>query len=388
MRIYNKIIFLSLVFLFPACNEGGNRKFKVSGVIEGAANQPILIETMSFPNMNGQPLFTTIDTTTADADGAFELTGNLKERSISRVKLVNRPDIYFMLNLKDESVEVSGSMIDPEKQSISGSAATDVLNSFIKELRYRNIEIVEFDNQVLSQSQALGDSLTAIMEQRLDGMIDGYYDFVVQFADTTQILTNKIVAMENLLYEVHFDLILQQADKILPTADTTSVYVQELAAKVNRYKAVQEQQAAASFIGKHYTDINLPNQQGSILKLSDVQGKVILLDFWASWCRPCRQENPNLVRTYNTYKSKGFEIFSVSLDENAEDWKKAVVDDGLVWPWHVMQQKEGTNHPSDIYNVNAIPASFLINSQGIIVAENLRGEELEKAVAGLLAGDN
>ena len=99
--------------------------------------------------MNGQPLFTTIDTTTADADGAFELTGNLKERSISRVKLVNRPDIYFLLNLKHESVEVSGSMIDPEKQSISGSAATDVLNSFIKELRYRNIEIVEFDNQVL-----------------------------------------------------------------------------------------------------------------------------------------------------------------------------------------------------------------------------------------------
>ncbi len=387
MRIKNIIITLSLMLLFAACNNEGSRKFKVSGAIEGAVNQPILIETMSFPNMNGQPLFTTIDTATTDAEGAFELSGNLKERSISRIKLVNRPDIYFLLNIKDESVQVTGSMNEPEKQTIEGSAPSTVLNNFIKELRYKNIEIVEFDNQVLSQSQALGDSLTAIMEERLEGMIDGYYEFVVQFADTTQLLTNKIVAMENLLYEVHFDLILQKADKILPTADTSSVYIQELSSKVNRYKAIQEQQAAASFIGKHFSDISLPNQDGRILKLSDVQGKVILLDFWASWCRPCREENPNLVRTYNDYKSQGFEIYSVSLDDNANNWKKAVIDDGLAWQWHVQQQKEGTNHPSDVYNVNAIPANFLINSEGNIVAENLRGEELENAVAELLAGN-
>jgi peroxiredoxin len=136
-------------------------------------------------------------------------------------------------------------------------------------------------------------------------------------------------------------------------------------------------------IGEQYVDFEMVDQNGELQKLSDLKGKTIFLDFWASWCAPCRKENPNLVKTYNKFKSKGFEIFAVSLDENKENWLKAIKKDNLNW-YHVNDLKGNGNKASLIYGVEGIPESFLIDENGIIIARDLRGEKLNEKLTELL----
>ena len=129
-------------------------------------------------------------------------------------------------------------------------------------------------------------------------------------------------------------------------------------------------------IGDKYIDISGINNEGEKVNLSKLNGKYVLLDFWASWCGPCRQENPNLVRLYKKYNKKGFEIFSFSTDDNIKSWKKASEMDSISWT-SVIDKNGSYSKMSALYNVRAIPASFLINPEGIVIAKNLRGKELE-----------
>ncbi|WP_070137336.1 TlpA disulfide reductase family protein [Crocinitomix algicola] len=123
---------------------------------------------------------------------------------------------------------------------------------------------------------------------------------------------------------------------------------------------------------------------GEIRKLSDLRGKVVLIDFWASWCGPCRRENPNVVRVYNEYKDKGFEIFSVSLDKEKDAWQKAIQADNLVWDNHVSDLNGWQSAAAVDYSVNAIPATFLIDENGKVIATNLRGPQLEAKLKEIL----
>ncbi|WP_422857775.1 redoxin domain-containing protein [Flagellimonas sp. S174] len=136
-------------------------------------------------------------------------------------------------------------------------------------------------------------------------------------------------------------------------------------------------------IGEQFADFEMIDQNGNFQRLSDLKGKTILLDFWASWCAPCRKENPNLVKTYKKFKPKGLEIFAVSLDENKEKWLGAIEKDNLNW-YHVNDLKGQGNNAAMLYGVEGIPDSFIIDDNGIIVARDLRGKELEKKLEQLL----
>lgn len=128
-------------------------------------------------------------------------------------------------------------------------------------------------------------------------------------------------------------------------------------------------------IGSTFEDFEMTDQQGVIRKLSDLKGKTILLEFWASWCAPCRKGNPALLKTYNEFHKKGFEIFAVSIDTNKKQWKRAIQVDNINWI-QVSDLKGNQNEAYLMYGVHAIPSNFLINKQGIIIAKDIHGDEL------------
>ncbi len=136
-------------------------------------------------------------------------------------------------------------------------------------------------------------------------------------------------------------------------------------------------------VGEKYVDFEMENTKNKLMRLSNHLGKATLLEFWASWCRPCKMENPNLVKTYKKFKKDGFEIFAVSLDADENDWKKEIEKGGLLWN-HVSELNGHNNEAVLIYGVKGIPDNFLLDENGIIVGRNLRGEELDKKVAMLL----
>lgn len=142
-------------------------------------------------------------------------------------------------------------------------------------------------------------------------------------------------------------------------------------------------------LGNKAPEISLLDPNGKTLALSSIKGKVVLIDFWASWCGPCRRENPTVVKVYQTFKDKkllggnGFTVFSVSLDGNADAWKKAIGLDGLEWPHHVSDLMGWNSEVVARYSITGIPTNYLINEQGIIINKNLRGEDLYEALTKL-----
>lgn len=147
-------------------------------------------------------------------------------------------------------------------------------------------------------------------------------------------------------------------------------------------------------VGNKAPELKFKNPQDKEISLSSLKGKIVLLDFWASWCGPCRMENPNVVATYGKYKdakfksAKGFTVMSVSLDQKKDPWLAAIAKDGLVWENHMSDLGGWNSQPAAIYGVQSIPAPFLLDENGVIIAKGneLRGGGLEAALSKLLAG--
>lgn len=152
---------------------------------------------------------------------------------------------------------------------------------------------------------------------------------------------------------------------------------------IGKQLTVIAKKQSAVAIGKPAPDFSQQNSNGKLIKLSDFRGKYVLIDFWASWCKPCRAENPNVVKAYNKYKTKNFTILGVSLDKNKENWLQAIQKDGLAWT-EVSDLKFWKNDAAVKYGVNGIPANFLVDPHGKIIAANLRGEDLENKLKEIL----
>ncbi len=173
-------------------------------------------------------------------------------------------------------------------------------------------------------------------------------------------------------------------DATYPESEYTVLFRTEVA---NLEKQIARQQAQEVVrVGQPAPDIALPNPSGEVMKLSDLKGQVVLLDFWASWCGPCRKANPHVVRTYDKYKDKGFTVFSVSLDRPGQGarWQQAIAQDKLTWPYHVSDLKYWNSAPAATYGVRGIPKTFLIDRDGNIASTSVSPYNLDQALENLL----
>jgi thiol-disulfide isomerase/thioredoxin len=155
----------------------------------------------------------------------------------------------------------------------------------------------------------------------------------------------------------------------------------QVAQSLRQNVAMYRQKAAAAQLlapGSLAPELEGPSPDGKVYKLSSLKGKVVLIDFWASWCGPCRKENPNVVSLYEKYKDKGFTVFSVSLDSDKNAWMRAIETDKLIWPYHISELKRWDGLLSRSYGVNSIPFTVLIDAEGKVIEKNLRGPMLEQ----------
>jgi peroxiredoxin len=193
-----------------------------------------------------------------------------------------------------------------------------------------------------------------------------------------ELLLIKNVVQERFVKEKY----LKEVVKLIEQAKQQEDYIFQQKNRVNEEQNKREELGIN--IGALAPEISLKNPDGKLIALSSLKGKVVLLDFWASWCRPCRAENPNVVRLYNKYKNKGFTVYSVSLDQNKDKWLAAISQDKLTWSNHVSELTGWKSSAGNKYGVSSIPKTFLIDAKGKIIAYDLRGNDLEKKLSEIL----
>jgi thiol-disulfide isomerase/thioredoxin len=197
-----------------------------------------------------------------------------------------------------------------------------------------------------------------------------FYALLNKIPSKTTAYKFAVTGILTILVEKNNNLLIEFGDKYL-----TDFPNEEEARKAQLMTIIN--QAKAQMLDVPAPEITMADTTGKMLKLSNLKGKVVLIDFWASWCGPCRRENPNVVKLYEEYKGKGFEVFSVSLDQDRERWIRAIKDDGLVWTNHVSDLKYWQNEAARLYQVSSIPRTVLLDKEGNIIARDLRGPALE-----------
>jgi peroxiredoxin len=302
-----------------------------------------------------------------DASGKFSLSGTSATPGIFQLKLDDANQVLLMLDNKTK-VELSGDAKSlPVTYTVKGSKDAEVLRQLTQVMQGTKGQLEGLGQRYNAAGQAgKAEEMQAIEKQfyTIQAANNNKIKSLIRRNATTVVSGFAVGAFLNPEEEFQF---VDSVAAVQRKANPNSPFTKELSARLEPMRATAA--------GATAPEINLPKPEGGNLALSSLRGKYVLLDFWASWCGPCRQENPNVVKAYNQYKDKGFTIYSVSLDQDKGKWEKAIAADGLTW-YHVSDLAGWNSVGGAAYGVKAIPQSFLIDPTGKIIAKNLRGEAL------------
>ena len=334
----------------------------------------------------------TVDSAAISDDGTYKLKRKIDFPSFYLLKTDNSNFLTLLLE-PGEKLEITAyhdSLNYPV--SVSGSVGTELLVSYNKKLRNTIQKLTSLRSIYLDNIDK--PELSVVMD-RLDSMAQGYLSemnlYTRKYIDENLTSLVSLVALYQQVapgeYVLHPQKDLNYFIKVdssmwLHYPDYEPVRsLHEQVAEMIILAREQDNLNVIPLAGDKAPDIALPNPQGDTIKLSSTRGSIVLLDIWAAWCTPCRRENPNLVKAYDLYHSKGFEIYQVSLDKTREAWIKGIEDDKLGRWIHVSDLKYWNSLVVPLYEIESIPANFLLDRDGKVIATNLRGEMLEKKLA-------
>ncbi|NOQ73088.1 MAG: redoxin domain-containing protein [Crocinitomix sp.] len=379
MKIKNILLLLFIVLASVTFGQtdiapvGGS--IHIEGQIVGAENQQI-----SLVNKNLGGLKAPIAVVQATAEGKFVMDTTIAIRDYYFLRLENGQLLNLVLSPKDV-VTVYGDARDLLRMTnVIGSDHSVLLNGFL----------IEFQG-----FKALEDSLKGVLkvDPSKQAEVNAYFSPVAQrfyayrnnFINTNQGSPALIASLNALDQEREWKEYKQVVTMLnysfgdAPTIQNLSKFIIQKDAQMKQIAATNAAKEALFKPGTLAKEIEMPDTSGAMMKLSDLRGKVVLIDFWASWCGPCRKENPNVVKAYHKYNADGFEVFSVSLDKKGAKarWIAAIKKDGLVWPYHVCTLSGFATKAAQDYAVNSIPFTVLIDAEGKVIKTNLRGPQLE-----------
>jgi len=377
------ILYLFIALAAISCKQN---TVKISGTVVNPVNGTyIILDELKSNDLKA------VDSVKVSDDGKFSFKKEIKHPSFYLIKTNNNNYLTMLVAPGEKiSMQVHGDTLG-NPISLEGSAGTQsmieynkMLRTTIKKLSGLNATYQENINKPdLPKVVESLDSLANVYLEEINTYTKKYIDDNINSLVSLVALYQQVAPRVSVLnpakdmkYFVKVDSAMFKLYPDYEPVATLHEQVKELVGKTSDITA-----AAESAPGALATEISLPTPQGDTIKLSSTRGTVVLLDFWASWCAPCRKENPNLVNAYNTYHKKGFQIYQVSLDKTKEAWMKGIEEDHLERWIHVSDVKFWNSIVVPLYKIESIPCNYLLDKEGHIIASNLRGEQLQNKLA-------